>query len=62
LGIYFDQGLTYKDHVSIKVSKAKQAFLRLERLANSERSLSPFAFRQLYLACVTSIADYGSTL
>ena len=32
----------------------------MNRLANSERGLSPFAIRQLYLACVTSIADYGS--
>jgi ribonuclease HI len=62
LGIYFDYGLTYKEHVSIKVSKAKQAFYRLERLANTERGLSPAAFRQLYQACVTSIADYGSIL
>ena len=30
------------------------------RLANSEKGLSPFAIRQLYLACVVSIADYGS--
>ena len=25
-------------------------------------SLSPFAIRQLYLACVTSVIDYGSIL
>jgi hypothetical protein len=29
------------------------------RLANSERGLSPYALRQLYMACVTSVADYG---
>jgi hypothetical protein len=34
----------------------------MSRLANSERGLSPFALRQLYLACVTSIADYGSII
>jgi hypothetical protein len=34
----------------------------MTRLANSERGLSPFAFRQLYLACVTSVADYGSPI
>ena len=29
------------------------------RLANSERELSLYALRQIYLACVTSTADYG---
>ena len=34
----------------------------MTRLANTERGLSPHALRQLYLACVTSIADYGSAI
>src|SRR5665213_815342 len=34
----------------------------MARLANSEKGLTPFALRQLYLACVVSIADYGSVL
>jgi hypothetical protein len=34
----------------------------MARLANSEKGLSPFALRQLYLACITSIADYGSVI
>ena len=58
LGIYFDRGLSFKDHVSIRTSQARSAFFRMCRLANSERGLSPYALRQLYLACVTSIADY----
>ena len=32
----------------------------MNRLANIERGLSLFAIRQLYLACIVSIADYGS--
>ena len=62
LGIHFDQGLTFREHVRIKTAKARQAFLRLERLTNTEKGLSPYAFRQLYLACVASIADYGTEL
>ncbi|MFL5833327.1 MAG: RNA-directed DNA polymerase [Solirubrobacterales bacterium] len=62
LGVYFDQRLTYKEHISTKANKARQAFYRLERLANTKRGLSPFALRQLYLACVSTIADYGSIL
>ena len=59
LGVWFDQGLTFKQHVAIRISQAKSAFFRMTRLANSERGLTPFAMRQLYLACVTSVADYG---
>ena len=59
LGIWFDSGLTFKQHVAIRTSQARSAFQRITRLANSERGLTPSAMRQLYLACVTSIADYG---
>ena len=34
----------------------------MARLANSEKGLTPFALRQLYLACVVSVADYGSVI
>ena len=60
LGIWFDSGLTFKQHVAIRTSQARSTFMRMTRLANSDRGLSPFALRQLYLACVTSVADFGS--
>lgn len=59
LGIYFDSALSFKEHVAIRASQARSAFYRMCRLANSERGLSPYAMRQLYIACVTSIVDYG---
>jgi hypothetical protein len=62
LGVYFDQGLTFKQHVVIRVSQARSAFYRIARLVNIERGFSPLAIQQLYLACVTSIADYGSII
>jgi ribonuclease HI len=62
LGIYFDPNLTFKQHVAIRASQAKSAYLRMARLANSEKGLTPFALRQLYLACVVSVADYGSII
>ena len=62
LGVYFDGGLSFKEHVRIRASQARSAFDRMSRLANSERGLTPFALRQLYLACVVSVADYGSIL
>jgi ribonuclease HI len=62
LGIWFDPNLTFKQHVAIRTSQARSAFQRMARLANLERGLSPFAMRQLYVACITSIADYGSPI
>ena len=44
----------------MRASQAKAAFQRIGRLANIETGLSPYAIRQLYLACVTSVADYGA--
>jgi hypothetical protein len=58
LRIWFDPNLSFKEHVNIRASQARSAFLRMTRLANTERGLSPYALRQLYLACVTSVADY----
>jgi hypothetical protein len=52
LGIWFDSQLSFKEHVATRVSQAKSAFLRMSRLVNIERRLSPFAVRQLYLACI----------
>jgi hypothetical protein len=62
LGVWFDSGLTFKQHVAIRTSQARSSFYRLARLANTEQGLSPFAIRQLYLACVTSVADYGAVI
>jgi ribonuclease HI len=62
LGIWFDPKLSFKKHIDIRVSQAKSAFLRISRLVNIERGLSPFAVRQLYLACVASISDFGSPI
>ena len=62
LGVYFNENLTYKEYIAIKTLKASQAFYYMNRLANISRGLSPTALCQLYLACVTSIADYGAIL
>ncbi|KAH7563658.1 hypothetical protein BM1_00705 [Bipolaris maydis] len=59
LGVYFDCSLKFKHHSLIRNQQASAAFHRLSRLANSNKGLSPRAVRQLYLACITSVADYG---
>src|SRR5437762_13942880 len=33
--------------------------MKIERLSNTERELSFQAMRQLYIACIFSVADYG---
>lgn len=62
LGIWFDPGLKFRAHIHTKTSQALQCFHRMARLANVERGLSPTALRQIYLACITSITDYGSVI
>ena len=59
LGVFLDSKLTFKQHVEIRISKAKTAFYLIRRLGNTQRGLSLQALRQLYIACVTTIADYG---
>jgi hypothetical protein len=62
LSICFNQTLTFKHHVNTRTSQAKSAYYRMNRLVNTGRGLSPYALRQIYLACVTSISDYGSII
>src|SRR6266704_1433977 len=59
LRVFLDSKLIFKQHVEIKISKAKTAFYLIKRLGNTQRGLSLQALRQLYIACVTTIADYG---
>ena len=37
LGLWFDKSLSFKQHLNIRISQAKSAFLRLVRRANIER-------------------------
>jgi len=59
LGIYIDSRLTFKEHVTMKTTEATRVFHQIERLSNTERGLSFQAMRQLYIACICSVADYG---
>jgi ribonuclease HI len=45
--------------VEIKIASATRVFHQIARLSNTERGLSFQAMRQLYIACITLIADYG---
>ena len=62
LGIWFNSCLSFKQYVAIQTSQAKLAFQRMARLANIKKGLTPFSLRQLYLACITSVANYGSSI
>ena len=44
--------------MKIKISAATRIFHQIARLSNTERDLSFQAMRQLYVVCITSVADY----
>src|SRR5436189_1440613 len=58
LEVWLDSKLTFKEYVEIKISAATRIFHQIARLFNTERGLSFQAMRQLYIACITSVADY----
>ncbi|CDM38421.1 Probable transposable element [Penicillium roqueforti FM164] len=58
LGVTFDQGLRWKEHVQQAIKRATKATIALSGL----RHLRPEQMRQLYQACVTPIIDYASTV
>ena len=59
LGIWFDPKLSFKQHIEKRINLAIAAFLGMQRLASTQRGLSFRAMRQLYIACITTVADYG---
>jgi ribonuclease HI len=59
LGIWFDAALRFTTHVEKRMNSAMTVFQGLARLRNARRGLSFKGFRTLYLACITTIADYG---
>src|SRR5436189_1818317 len=59
LGIWLDSKLSFKANVKKKIASAQKVFMQIERLSNTERELSFQAMRQLYIACISSVADYG---
>ena len=62
LGIWFDPQLSFKQHVEKKINTATATFFGLQRLGSLQKGLSFRALRQLYIACTTSIADFGVPL
>ena len=58
LEIWLDSKLSFKEHVEIKIAAATRTFYQIARLSNTERDLSFQAIKQLYIACITLIADY----
>ncbi len=59
LEIQLDSKLNFEEYVGKKVAQATRIFHQIKRLSNTERGLSFQAIRQLYIACITLIADYG---
>jgi hypothetical protein len=58
LSVWFDKKLSFKAHVQKRIAAVNRMFHSISRLANTERDLSFQVFRKLYIACITSVADY----
>src|SRR5436189_133786 len=59
LSIWLNSKLNFKEHVEKKIADATRVFHQITRLSNTEKGLSFQAMRQLYIACIVSIADFG---
>src|SRR5690606_23642742 len=60
LGVWLDRKLNFKQHVKTKLGAAERSLSALSRLSTTEKGLTVKAIRQLYLACVVPISDFGS--
>ncbi|KAJ5111881.1 hypothetical protein NUU61_001511 [Penicillium alfredii] len=58
LGVVFDHGLRWKEHIQQAIKRATKTAIAL----NGLRHLRPEQMRQLYQACVTPTLDYASTV
>src|SRR5947207_2124009 len=58
LDVWLDSKLSFKSHVKKKIALIKKILMKIERLSNTERELSFQAMRQLYIVCISSVADY----
>ncbi len=59
LKIWLDSKLNFKKHIEKKVAQTTRIFHQIKRLSNTERGLSFQVIKQLYITCITLIADYG---
>jgi hypothetical protein len=62
IGIFLDRKLTFKYHVTTKVTAATRAFNALRSLVQHETGLSPSAMRLIYQACITSTSNFGAEI
>src|SRR6266516_7621158 len=58
LEIWLNSKLSFKVYVERKIALAQKVFTQIERLSNTKRELSFQAMKQLYITCISSVADY----
>src|SRR6266536_3569784 len=59
LRIWLNSKLNFKKYVKKKITQATRIFHQIKRLFNIERGLLFQVIRQLYIACIILITDYG---
>jgi len=62
LGFYFDQCLSFKEHIQYYSTKVLSTVKAMEMLGNSTRGLLPLQKYLLYCSCAVPIATYGFRL
>ena len=62
MGFYFDQCLSFKEHVQYYSTKALSMVKVMGMLRNSTRGLLPLQKYLLYRSCIVPIATYGFRL
>jgi len=62
LGFFFDQKLTFHQHIDYYSNKAMSMVKCMKLLGNLSQGISPIQKRQLYRCCVLPIALYGFQL
>ena len=58
LEIYLDRKLDFKTYVEKQINVVTAIYFGLQRLSTTQKGLSFKALRQLYIACVTLVADF----
>ena len=59
LGVYLDTKLTWRDHVDIKIKKAKKTLMSIVRVCHPTWGISPLAAAYYWKQCILPMFTYG---
>ena len=59
LGVYLDKGLLWKDHINIKLKKAKKRLFQIVKVCRATWGLPPSAVLYYYQCCIVPLLTWG---